>query len=160
MQIFSSSKSSPANCRLTGEQSRKRAADFRRRSRTLAHRGRRHRQSRHARHRLPLSPPAVKAKRLHDFRRVISVLVALRRTSLFARYDRPAAKGRSLKRRRLWPVSLSAQRLSPARNRKFCRPPAGREIDSNLRFLNRSALGLRQSVPPPHYGLMGLTTRT
>ena len=67
-----------------GSKCRKRAADFRRRSRPLAHRGCRHRQSRHAQHRLPLSPPAVKAKRLHDFERVISVLVALPRTSLFA----------------------------------------------------------------------------
>src|SRR5215472_49024 len=53
-----------------GSKCRKRAADFRRRSRPLAHRGCRHRQSRHAQHRLPLSPPAVKAKRLHDFESV------------------------------------------------------------------------------------------
>ena len=41
--------------------------------------------------------------------------------------DRPIAKSRSLKRRRLLSASQSAQRLSPARNRKFCRLPAGAE---------------------------------
>src|SRR5215813_12061226 len=47
-----------------GSKVEKRAADLRRRSRPPAHRGRRHRQSHHAQHRLPISPsPAVRGKR-------------------------------------------------------------------------------------------------
>ena len=52
----------PVRCVATslGEQGGKRTAHLRRRSSSLVHRGRRHRQTHHARHCSPFPPPAVK----------------------------------------------------------------------------------------------------